>query len=336
MLYNYSVKDYESFKNIFGSRKVNGRIINKILISFWKHRYKVDRDFRATQINSVNDLYNLVISQLQYSNINYPFHIETIKLNNYTFIYKTKKFKAPKIYLKDYRLIEYKNSENKICCMKAGKFFREVLKESKVNLDESTITFCSEVFQKDWESYSKDFTELELHIDDDFKRIYSGCSLLGNFGSCMVNKDHYSFYKNAVKAKAAYLTNKNGFVVARCIIFEEVIHASSGNVYRYAERQYSYDPILKQVLIDRLIAANAIDIYKTVGAGCASITSICNKDGTSFIDPRFYIECKLQSGDTISYMDTFRFFDGHKAYNYMSELKIKANLATTSLTIDFN
>ena len=38
----------------------------------------------------------------------------------------------------------------------------------------------------------------------------------------MVDKGFHYFYKDAVKAKAAYLEDENGKIIARCIIFTEV------------------------------------------------------------------------------------------------------------------
>ena len=71
------LKNYEEFKSIFGTRNsARGCIYNKILLSFWMHRFKVDKDGRATSIRNMDDLYKLVEEQLGISD-----HEKNIILN---------------------------------------------------------------------------------------------------------------------------------------------------------------------------------------------------------------------------------------------------------------
>lgn len=44
----------------------------------------------------------------------------------------------------------------------------------------------------------------------------------GNFNSCMTDRERDIFYRDAVKAKAAYITDKQGYVLARAILFTDV------------------------------------------------------------------------------------------------------------------
>ncbi len=82
----------------------------------------------------------------------------------------------------------------------------------------------------------------------------------------MTDKDYYYFYMDSVNASAAYLTDEDDMVIARCIIYNEV-KDQDGNKWRLAERQYASDEndILKRALIDALIKGGYIDGYKKVG-----------------------------------------------------------------------
>lgn len=79
----------------------------------------------------------------------------------------------------------------------------------------------------------------------------------------MTDKDYYYFYMDSVNASAAYLTDEDDMVIARCIIYNEV-KDQDGNKWRLAERQYASDEndILKRALIDALIKGGYIDGYK--------------------------------------------------------------------------
>lgn len=64
---------------------------------------------------------------------------------------------------------------------------------------------CEE-FSLEWKAYSVGkIPQHTLYVNEDFERIYTSDFLEGNFGSCMVDKEYFYFYKSSVKAKAAYL-----------------------------------------------------------------------------------------------------------------------------------
>ena len=135
----------------------------------------------------------------------------------------------------------------------------------------------------------------------------------------MVDKEYHYFYQNAVDASAAYLTNEDGKIIARCIIYNKVMD-ESGKIWKLAERQYSSeeDDILKRSLIDTLIKGGHIDGYKKVGAGCGEARNFVDLDGNSLAGHRFKIECNLDYDDTLSYQDSFKWYDEYKriADNY--------------------
>lgn len=152
----------------------------------------------------------------------------------------------------------------------------------------------------------------------------------------MVGRDHHYFYENAVEAKAAYITDKEGYVLARAIIYTEAID-QYGKKWRLLERQYSKESneVLKRILIDLLIKAGEIDAYKKVGAGCSEATAFVDLEGNSLSHLQFSIKCELNCDSTISYQDSFKWYDmdNYVAYNY-PDSSAYYNLDTTDLNLD--
>ena len=224
--------------------------------------------------------------------------------------------------------------------MKAGKFFTSIIKETEIGqiLSEQVVNWLSEEFTQDWQTYTFGQTpNVELHVDDDFKLIYDvdACRYF-NGCSCMVGRDRHSFYEEAVDAKAAYLLDIDGYVLARAIIFTDV-KDEDGNKWRLLERQYSKESneVLKRLLVDMLIKGNYIDGYKQIGAGCSESRAFVANDGTSLADKKFSIRCELDTYATLSYQDSFKFYDYDKsiAYNY-ADVRYDYNLDTTDLNLE--
>ena len=174
-----------------------------------------------------------------------------------------------------------------------------------------------------WNTFIMDsLSGFELHVDDDFESIYDSSWLEGDFHSCMTNQGYHSFYEDAVEAKAAYLTNESDMIVARCVIYTNVMDAddSEAKPLRLAERQYSShcDEKLKRALVNKLIEGGHIDGYKRIGADCHDARNFVLNDGTSLKDRHLYIDCNLDWGDNLSYQDSFKHYDMEegKAYNY--------------------
>ena len=86
------------------------------------------------------------------------------------------------------------------------------------------------------------------------------------------------------------------------------------------ERQYTTgeDEMLKYMLVNKLIQENRIDGYKIVGASCHEANAFVGIDGSSLFDRRFEIDCDLGMDNTLSYQDSFKWYDydERKAYNY--------------------
>ncbi len=223
----------------------------------------------------------------------------------------------------DTRSVRYKVQDGKIYKMKAGKFLRRCIDNTFLRdiFPEQVKVWICEEFAREWQSYAEgelSTDKFELHVDDNFEAIYDRYRCVGDFKSCMAGEEQYTFYRDAINANAAYLTNENGNIVARCIRYNHV-EDKEGNVYRLAERQYATDgdDVLKQILVDKLIAAGEIDGYKRVGVDCHDNMNFLLNDGTSLRDTRLHIKCYLKRGDTLSYQDSFVYYnkDTHIAYN---------------------
>lgn len=329
MLY-YNFKDYEGFKELFGVvRHDNGTKSrrNKILLSFIKQRKLIaakmkDRRNDCLNFTSLDDVKKLIWNNLRLQNnggelylmgksiFSNEFH--TDKLNGLCFD-------------GDYRSIRYvRNDNDRVFKMRAGKLMRKVLLQevwSNILPEQIVIWFCEE-FAREWESYAaSNSPQYELHVNDDFERIYSSYYLKGGFGSCMVDDGFEGFYNNNVDAHAAYLTDEDSMIVARCVIFDDVHDMDNGKTYRLAERQYSSggSEVLKQVLVNKLIDAGEIDGYKRVGADCHSPEAFLLNDGNSLSGHRLYVQMKdIDNNTEIPYMDSFKWYDmdDECAYNF--------------------
>lgn len=313
MLY-FKFKNYEEFKAKFGTRIANnGKQVrsNHIVLSFLKHEFKCKRFRNLALMNIDNILYRIQCD------IRYGFNYQSLMNNEAVY--------SNELYLDDRRgvcedgdekSVRYVRRDNgRTFKMKAGKFYRHVLEQCGLTEKycEQVIIYACEKFSEDWTAYVKSNygSGLQLHVNDKFYRIYDGDYLKGDFNSCMVDDEQYSFYEDAVKAKAAYLTDSDDMIVARCVIFTEVFVEGEDTTLRLAERQYSseQDNTLKQILINKLIEGGHIDGYKRVGVDCHNKRAFVLNDGTDISHKNLSIACHLDWDDTISYQDSFKHFD---------------------------
>lgn len=239
-----------------------------------------------------------------------PYKVELIGKVYYSSRYQTDETKGICEDL-DKNSIRYINvGRNRIFKMRAGKFMRELILETEIGklLSPCVVNWIAgDVFTQQWCTYTYGYTpDIELHVNDDFRSIYDSDCCKGDFGSCMVDRERTSFYRDSVKAKAAYITDKTGLIVARSILFTDVTD-QDGKKWRLLERQYSSggDDVLKRLLIDKLIQGKHIDGYKIVGASCHEANAFVDIDGNSLSDKKFEIDCDLELEDTLSYQDSF-------------------------------
>ena len=361
MLYIQSFRNYEEFKELFGIREFEGNKSrkNKILLSLLKdkgiHRKAVETgDLTLLSIRNMADLKNTVIEKVRESgkkNSNLYLQVTLLGIDYYNDQFLLDELDGI-CTDETANAIRYINSESgRVYKMKAGKFMRHLIVSTEFGnaLPESVINWVCEEFSRSWESHSlRRMPKTKLYVNDSFEDIYSSGRLLGYdccddcFGSCMVDENLHSFYEDSVKAKAAYLENEDGMIIARCIIFTEVFD-EQGTVWRYAERQYSYEgrEVYKLMLIEKLIEEGHIDCYKQIGACCADATAILDVNGKSLSGKRFKIACHIDADSCVSYQDTFKAYDHNtkEAYNYgfdsCSDSEGRYNLDITEGYIDF-
>lgn len=321
MLY-YKFQNYEEFKELFGlnyhSNGTKSRK-NKILLSFIKNRALLDDavktgNYELLHISDMQTLKQVVIGKIRDAATDLPYCVTLIDK-----VYGSSKYSTDAsngiCEDDDYNSIRYINHENndRIFKMKCGKFFRTLILDTPFGqtLPESLINWLCEEFTLEWKAYAVGkIPQNTLFVNDDFERIYSSEHLQGNFGSCMVDKENFYFYQNSVKAKAAYLENSEGKVIARCIIYTEVLDQDD-RVYRLAERQYATNgnEVYKKALIDALIEKGEIDGYKQITAGCGEPRNFVDIEGNSLFEKKFRIECELDYDDYLSYQDSFKWYN---------------------------
>ena len=324
MLY-YKFKNYEEFKDMFGIIKHGNGVCsrkNKILLAYIRnkrllHEAIETNNYTLLHISSMAELKKTITRTIiisGHSDMSLRYVLELDGDFFYSRNFETDELKG---LCKDgdTRSIRYINHENggKVFKMKAGKLYRSLILETEFGrtLPEQIVTYLCEEFSADWQGYTHGrLPKNKLHVDKDFERIYSSDCCKGDFHSCMVDRKLHYFYTNSVDASAAYLINEEGKVTARCVIYNRVTD-QNGKIWRLAERQYATDEsnTLKRALIDALIKGGHIDGYKKVGAGCGDARAFVDLEENSLSDRKFRIECDLDYDDTLSYQDSFKWYN---------------------------
>ena len=327
MLY-FDFKNYEEFKERFGiKRDEKGKLLrkNKILLSWvtnkalfkecvWREKHRDEKQYPLINYTSMDQVIKMVNVWM-----NIPCSRYQLYLNGkcyYSDLYKTDElYGIPE----DGSLgfIRYQNMERegKVYKMKAGKMYRHLLDScmySDCISDKVKIYLC-ELFTEEWMAYqSKYVCDYTLHVDKNFGKIYDSDYYLdgSDFHSCMTDKGYHTFYK-LTDASAAYITNHDGKIMARCVIYNDVRNDYTGETYRLAERQYAANGNLlyMRMLINALIREGHIDGYKRIGMGCSDASAFILNDGTKLDDEDLSIEVELDAYDVVSYQDSFKWYD---------------------------
>lgn len=331
MLY-YNFKNYKEFQAQFGIQKHgngNKSRKNRILLSYLKDQHLLHESAQSGDCSllAISDMAGLkykMKEMISESGRHDSSLLYDVRLMNETYrsaIYSTDGNNGL-CEDGDSRAVRYINHNNggRIYKMKAGKLYRALILETEFGrkLPEQVVTYLCEEFASDWQSYAMcSLPQNTLHVNDDFERIYSSNYCLGNFGSCMLDKELHTFYEDAVEAKAAYLENADGMIIARCVIYTSV-YDEKGNVWRLAERQYASDgsTIYCRALVDALVREGYIDGYKVPGAGCGESRNFVDVKGQSLSHKKFRIDCKLDWDDCVSYQDSFKWYN---MYNNMAD-----------------
>lgn len=347
----FNIHGYDDFKYIFGLESHGNGVKsrkNKILLQHLKNPTLIrfcreHEDWSLLRIRNMADLKQKVLNAIQESgkkDEQLPNKVILIGNTYWSAQYKTDHMEG---LCEDFdknscRYINVKTDHP--YKMKAGKFFTAIIKETEIGkiLSKQVVNWLSEEFTQDWQTYTFGKTpNVELHVDDNFKLIYDECACRDFNGcSCMVGRDRHSFYEDSVDAKAAYLLDIDGYVLARAIIFTDV-KDEDGKKWRLLERQYSKESneVLKRLLVGLCIKGGYIDGYKQVGAGCSESRAFVANDGTSLADKKFSIRCDLDTYDTLSYQDSFKYYeyDRNTAYNY-ADSHYDYCLDTTDLNLE--
>lgn len=334
MLYIKNFKNYDEFKELFGVVKHgngNNSRRNKVLLACLKNReyfrYNV-HDNRLGELffecRSMHDLKNYAKEILDMWQ-EYSYHIRLVGWSFRSQNYKLDNQNGLCLDM-DAKSVRYVNVErDRVFKMKAGKFISAIIEEGEETrrFPEQLKRWLGEEFAREWQAYASDklatLVGYELHVNQDFAEIYDSRLCVGDFGSCMADNNQYEFYEDCVDASAAYLTNADGGIVARCIIYNDV-RDEDGKKYRLAERQYTTggNNVLKQILVNKLIDGGHIDGYKKIGVDCHANDAFVSNKGEDWSDKDFRISNSIQPGATLSYQDSFIYLDINNgvAYNH--------------------
>ena len=330
-----SFNNAKEFKEIFGINQFGCRK-NKILLTLlkskelWENREKFAYLFNEVcSLRSQHELFNVFMEAFT---INRPQKDSNNKTFRCKFLYC-----FDDRYSTDYqngicedgdfqkiRVIITENGKTVVRKTSPGKVLNHIIKGSQWDwLPDAVVNFLCEKFTEHWTSYcAKEFGGIDLIVDKSFDKIYSSNLQKGDFRSCMNDEDFaIDFYEYVVDASAARLENKDGEIIARCVIFNEVIDCGTGEKYRLAERQYSSDGnfVFQQLLVSKLIDGGYIDGYKLVGSGCHESRAFVKNDGTSLV--RNKLKIRVDETDYAPYMDSFKWLDINEgfAYNYETD-----------------
>lgn len=342
MIWIKSFESYESFKNVFGVRECgngNKARMNKILLGCLKNRKffhlaVTDPDYKwILKVDNMAFLKTCLLIRISVSsecNDGFDWYLQ-IDGYRYRFVLPDLQMDNDGICMDgDTEAIRYVNhaKDCKAFKMKAGRLFTKIMESCEFgrNLPQQAKSWLGEEFKTEWEAYAdrriaRDAYTFHYGDDaEDFTKIYSSYNRRGDFDSCMTDKGYEDMYHNSAKCHAAWLTDGNGLMFARCIIWDEVYDESTGEILRLAERQYSdgVQDRYKKMLVNELIERKLIDGYKQIGASCYACRNFVLNDGTSIRDHDLHIELNIDPGDHVSYMDSFIYYDKdeHRAYNY--------------------
>lgn len=313
-------KDLESFKWAFGLEEC-GRRKNRIFLQAYKHALKTGR---GAQFREELSYISIAMLKRRIQQDMIDSGRKELSLAGVTFA--SDKFSIDdRMGLcddLDETAIRYVNEAGRVYKMKAGKFARAILNENGM-IEKWGEVICNtliEDFTTSWKSVASNMN-LELVVDDDFSTIYSSEYYASDetMGSCMTDENQEEFYED-VDASAASIRNKDGEIIARCIVFNDVYDETLDKSIRVAERQYAIggEARYKSRLVSMLIDAGYIDAYKSFNAGAGDSDAFLANDGSCMKHHKLSIKCTVGHGDTLSYQDSFKWYNESisTAYNY--------------------
>lgn len=235
------------------------------------------------------------------------------------------------------RYVEYQSGPHRMV-RSASKLYNDSLFVFGDALPESVENRLCELFADEWKAYalSLEGDKYTLFIDNAFVKIYSSEYCKGDFGSCMEDTGFEGMYNAFEGAKASYLEDKEGHVVARAILWENVQDLKGGGCYVYLDRQYASDGRrdLKELLITKVKEYFGENfIYKPSDCSCTDSCRIWTREGDRFVDAgALRVKSTLTADDVVCYMDTFKFLDVSNGYCYTESPSNDANVALLETT----
>lgn len=341
----FHIKDYEDFKSVFGTCKsTRGCIQNRVLLDFWKTRFKIDGDGRASAIRNVQDLYTAALKALNGHRPKEPYFLKSnsyqkldeygsyekketyqrcipeinvnFKLGTTNYRFFCKNYSNPRDGLDALSVAKtgvihlYNNTNCRHEDVKAGRFLKRIMEDNNFKCGEPTELYLAEEFQRKVDEATTFDGNYELVVDKHFDWIYSSDKCHDSFGSCMCDKGRTSFYTDCVDADAIYILRKSdNKIVARAILYHNVYSKQDGKLHDYIDRTYGIDESMKRLLTHKAIAEGKADLYKAVGAGCRDIYAIMDKDGNRLANAALAINMYLTKGHKLSFADTFKYYD---------------------------
>ena len=305
-----SFKNAQEFQELFGIQEHGNGVKsrrNKILLALLKSKsvwaYCRERDdWSLLAIKSMPEMKATLTKMIADSGVHQGLDY-TVVLNGATFHSDTYETDAYNGVPEDGSIafVRYINHDNNngVFKMRAGRFYSKLIDETNIGqaLPQQVKTWLCEEFSQDWQVYiAGTLPNFTLIVDHDFAEIYSGEACSSGFNSCMIDRGFHSFYRDSVKAKAARLVDEDGIILARCVIFTEVL-----------------------------------DEEDKVWRDCGNSRGFVDVEGNSLSHKKFYIECDLDWGDKLSYQDSFKYYNlnSNIAYNY-TDVDYSYNLDTTN------
>ena len=337
----FCFRNAREFQQLFGYR--NGTRMNKILLSFLMSKRVFKYDHELMRVNSMPMLKQVCMSKIGFDKPDeFSCHLHLMGRYYYLDDYRTDRFDGI-CQDDDAGAVRYER-DGYTFKMRAGKLFRKIILNSPFGslLPDQVITWLCEEFAYDWNTYAQSCISQPYKLVTGFDGL-TFADIYGNgktyyqsdMHSCMTGRNRHPFYdKSVVDCYPAALIDRRNpqNLVARCVVFNKVRDIHTGEVFRLAERQYSSigEKGMRQ-LINELKKAGLIDGYKFIGASCSDSTNFISVNGDYMGDRTLAIECNFKNNRTLSYQDSFKFYNNrdHLAYN-RSNVQYDFDMATTT------
>lgn len=360
MLFCDQIDNYEDFKARFGFKTgVDGRCLvnangvkqrkNNIIFLYWKEEciflhsnggYSLQESYRrAAKYDSPKDVFVSMLYQVFGTDLSDICPVRSFG--------KYQLLNSGICIDGDVNAVRYKRTDTgHTYKMKIGKFVNKYIEENAGKMpywlkNPTLRIFFIEEITELWKNKRLKDQSLKVIVNKDFHAIYDrdrrpeGAQ---NFDSCMDGDNNWNYYADHEDLyDAVSLQDDEGMIYARAIL----VHCfdKNDNPHNYLERIYCNQRMYKDLLFEKAKVEGLFDLYKDLNASCHESTAINDVATDRKISYRLYIPIHLETGDYMSYQDTFKWYytEVDKAYNYDMDLCSRCyNLDTTEETLDFD